>query len=397
MSASRAALPESDPVGPRARAGRALLLCLALVLPGVGPLLAAGAPPAGAPPAPAADHLALRRACAWLWARQGPDGGWHSETYGLLASGQALTPFVLDALLRVPETVAPRPPGGVQRALGFLRARVGPDGRVGLSIEGLPEYPTYATATTLLCLARAGDPADAPLVARLRAALLAAQLGPDLPPDHVAGGGWGFGVRPPGHPGHMDVAHTRHALEALRRSGGVPPAARGPALRFLGLLQKDPAQAARQPLAGEVAPVVDGGFYFSPVVLPASKGGALVSYASATCDGLLALLAAGLPGDDPRVRAAAGWLERHPRLDRPEGIPAPDLEGWADSLTYYHLAARAEAWAALDRPGPWRDEARALLAAWQRPDGSFMNPAGQLMKEDDPLLATTFALIALAE
>ena len=46
----------------------------------------------------------LARAAAYLWRQQAPDGGWHSQTYGLLRSGQLLTPFVLDAL---PEAVYP--------------------------------------------------------------------------------------------------------------------------------------------------------------------------------------------------------------------------------------------------------------------------------------------------
>lgn len=52
----------------------------------------------------------LARAANYLWHQQTPDGGWHSKTYGLLRSGQALTPFVLDALLQVPEEVY-KPPG----------------------------------------------------------------------------------------------------------------------------------------------------------------------------------------------------------------------------------------------------------------------------------------------
>src|SRR5579859_1254086 len=45
---------------------------------------------------------ALIRACRYLWSQQAEDGGWHSRTYGLLRSGQSLTPFVLNALLQVP-------------------------------------------------------------------------------------------------------------------------------------------------------------------------------------------------------------------------------------------------------------------------------------------------------
>src|SRR5688572_8476318 len=56
------------------------------------------------------EQRTLARAAGWLWAQQSEDGGWHSQTYGLLKSGQALTPFVLHALLDVPEDVAARPP-----------------------------------------------------------------------------------------------------------------------------------------------------------------------------------------------------------------------------------------------------------------------------------------------
>ena len=49
---------------------------------------------------------AVARAAAFLWGVQADDGGWHSRTYGLLRSGQSLTPFVLDALLQVPHVIS---------------------------------------------------------------------------------------------------------------------------------------------------------------------------------------------------------------------------------------------------------------------------------------------------
>src|SRR5580704_11235169 len=63
----------------------------------------------------------LKKAVQYLWARQAEDGGWHSHTYGLLRSGQSLTPFVLDALLEIPEQMRAAPPASVDRALGFIR------------------------------------------------------------------------------------------------------------------------------------------------------------------------------------------------------------------------------------------------------------------------------------
>jgi hypothetical protein len=230
-------------------------------------------------------------------------------------------------------------------------------------------------------------------------------------PGHPAYGGWGFGgALPPGVPGHMDLAHTRRVLEALRAAGtdrgetlrlqagaGGTPAPQVELYRsaetFLRLVQKRPDDSREQPSLTpfsrkEIIPVpYDGGFYFSPVVLQANKGGEAVqgrpyfrSYASATCDGILALLAAGVAADDERIRSAAAWLARHPRLDYPEGIPEDGPEPWGPALRFYHIATRADVYRRLDWPGAWRAEAARLLAGWQDEDGSFRNSDSPLMK-----------------
>ena len=64
-------------------------------------------------------------------------------------------------------------------------------------------------------------------------------------------------------------------------------------------------------------------------------------------------------------------------------------------MRYYHLMVRAETYAALDMSGDWRKILVHFLADKQLPDGSFLNPEGRLMKEDDPMLCTAFAVIAL--
>ncbi len=64
-------------------------------------------------------------------------------------------------------------------------------------------------------------------------------------------------------------------------------------------------------------------------------------------------------------------------------------------MRYYHLMVRAEVYSALDMPGTWRKTLINLLAGNQLPDGSFLNPEGRLMKEDDPMLCTAYAVIAL--
>ena len=67
---------------------------------------------------------------------------------------------------------------------------------------------------------------------------------------------------------------------------------------------------------------------------------------------------------------------------------------WRPALCVYHVAVRAEVERALGDPVRWRDLAAAVLAPLRRPDGSFANP-NVLMKEDDPILCTALALIAL--
>jgi hypothetical protein len=368
--------------------------------------------PGPAAPSSAVDAEAvLARAAGWLWDRQGEDGGWHSETYGLLKSGQAYTPFVLAALLDVPADVVPRPPAGVERGLQFIRRHVSERGALGWSDPDVLEYPNYATADALRCLLRAADEGDRLLIVRLREYLESQQYGEarGFEPGHPAYGGWGFGgALPPGVPGHMDLAHTRRVLEALRAAGTNRAEPYRSAAVFLRLVQKHPDDPREQPSLTpfsrrEIIPVpYDGGFYFSPVVLQANKGGEAVqgrpyfrSYASATCDGILALLAAGVAADDERIRSAAAWLARHPRLDYPEGIPEDGPEPWGPALRFYHIATRADVYRRLDWPGAWRAEAARLLAGWQDEDGSFRNSDSPLMKEDDWLLATTLAVSAL--
>jgi hypothetical protein len=351
----------------------------------------------------------LVRAANWLWSQQSEDGGWHSGTYGLLKSGQALTPFLLAALLDAPQDRSIRP---TRAAVEFIVRHRNTDGALGLHDPDVLEYPNYATADALRCLTRVIHPRQRDVTAKMAVYLNGQQYREETGYEvsHPAFGGWGFGgQRPSGQPGHMDLAHTRRVLQALRASGLPSPEVLRRAESFLRVVQKHPDAVPQQPSLTpfeqtEPLPVpYDGGFYFSPVVLQANKGREAMdgkrpyfrSYATATCDGLLALLAAGVPRDDERVTAAARWLREHPRLDYPEGIPRDYPEPWGGAVWFYHLAVRAEAYSALDWPGDWRSDIASLLVKEQRDDGSFANARSPLMKEDDPLLCTGLAVMAL--
>jgi hypothetical protein len=363
----------------------------------------------------------LRQACDYLWTQQADDGGWHSGQYAVLRSGQALTPFVLHTLLQVPESICPKPEHGVERALDFIRKHVDANGALGHSDPDIVEYPVYSTAYAIRCFAAIKNDqslwksSDPQLMSNMYCFLSGAQFAEThgFTTRDAAYGGWGLDVaQEDGKAGHMDLAHTRRALQALRDAvseSHFPQFTR--AELFLRVVQRDRGALAEPPLvtkylhAWNMVPY-DGGFFFSPVVDDANKGRFVAgidgraaphfrSYATATCDGLLALLACRVDRSDERVVRAVEWLRQHDDLTYPEGVPADQPEPWGEAIRYYHYAVRAEAYAALDWPGDWKARLLAEVERHQADDGSFRNHASPLMKEDDPLLCTTLAVIAL--
>jgi squalene-hopene/tetraprenyl-beta-curcumene cyclase len=385
----------------------------------------------------------LRKACDYLWSQQADDGGWHSQQYAVMRSGQALTPFVLHTLIHVPDSIYPRPEDKAKKGLKFIRDHIEQYGHMGHADPDVVEYPVYSTAYAMRCLLEAPDSflwdvvierdgvpmriqtweqKAGVLVDRMERFIVKAQFseGNGFTKDSPAFGGWGFDApRRPGDPGHMDLAHTRRALDALtslhdrfRIHGRSDPGRQAVfkrARRFLKLVQKHPDAIRLQPhYSNEPMPSsterFDGGFYFSPVVLAANKGReeledakSFRSYATATCDGILALLAAGVHREDERIARAVEWLSKHDDLTYPQGVPTDHPEPWGEAIRYYHYAVRAEAYAALDWPGDWRAELSSIVAKNQAADGSFRNTASPLMKEDDPLLCTALATIALTQ
>ncbi len=356
---------------------------------------------------PSGAEAILKKATAFLWSKQGSDGGWHSETHGILRGGQAWTPFVLLALADLPGDFHPGSDEGTRRSLGFVRSHVNEAGALGLSDPDVLEYPNYATSYALRLLARHGVASDRMLVNRMQAYLVSQQFTEHrgFTEEHPVYGAWGFGETnlPPGTPGFADLSHTRRVLQALRESGYSDSSAYRKSELFLRFLQKHPSEPRKQ-VGPEEAPSVikyDGGFYFSPAVTARNKGGiaedgVFRSYATATCDGVLALHYAGVSPDDERAMSALSWLVGHPLLAQPEGIPADSPEQWQDVVFFYHLLVRSEVYSTLGSEGDWREEIVRLLETKQKPDGSFSNPLGELNKEDDPILATAMVVYTLA-
>ena len=115
-----------------------------------------------------------------------------------------------------------------------------------------------------------------------------------------------------------------------------------------------------------------------------------------TYAGLKSMIFAGLTRDDPRVKAAVAWLEKHYTFAENPGL------GDAGLFYYFHTAAKA-----LDVLGEetftdaqgvehrWRSELADALLARQQADGSWVNSNSRWM-EGEPTLVTSYSLLALA-
>lgn len=314
----------------------------------------------------------------WLWSQQQADGGWHSTTYGLLRSGQSLTPFILLTLLESRQLAVT---AKVDSALAFVAANTAADGSLGRMDESSQDYPNYATSLAIRAIVKAGRPGwqqqIAPMLRYLRSQQFAEENG--WKSDHMAYGAWGMGgerLHPP-QVGHVDLSMTRHVLQAFR-DAGVPAddAAFQKAQVYLKRLQNG-----------------DGGFFFSTTEEDTNKAGSaregeFRSYGTATADGVLALRATGIPASDARVRTAWSWLTKN-QTDpgRIAGFTGAAYDRWHHGLAFYYAAVLAEAAQSIREKAPyWRLPA---------PDakGRFVNPEN-LVKEDDPLISTTLAVQA---
>ncbi len=311
----------------------------------------------------------LRRGAGYLLRQQSEDGGWHSRRYGLMSSGQSLTGLVINALLDSGEAV---PSPVLRRAAEFLRRHTSVDGAVGLADRIAADYPNYATALAVQVAVRAKPEGwqewTHQMLSYLRLQQYAEANG--WQPADPAYGAWGVGGerRYAPYAGHLDISMTRRVLEAFA-AAGTPP--RDPVFQkasiFLSRLQNP-----------------DGGFFFSTVVSDANKAGrtqsGFRSYGTATADGILALRAIRSPEADLRAKNALHWLSAN---QSPTGVPGFDpAEPWNEGLRYYHAAAVAP----LGVESP--------LSHLQRGDGSWANPE-PLVKEDDPLIATSFSIQSL--
>ena len=96
---------------------------------------------------------ATKRGLDWLMSQQSSDGAWHSETYGAMRGGAAVTALALYAAAHAPPPLCEDAKKDLRRGLEFLLPGIDKRGCVACP-DGTLDYPTYASALTLIALKR---------------------------------------------------------------------------------------------------------------------------------------------------------------------------------------------------------------------------------------------------
>jgi hypothetical protein len=314
--------------------------------------LACKATPAREAPTPAAIDAALARGGAFLAGLQEDDGAIRTSTYAVFRDGWSLTPLAMAAL-----RFTPGQEEAYARGVDFVATLAGAE-PAGV------RYPLYAEALGAIVLNAPGNQrhlgARDALLARLRA-------------RQRADGGWGY------FDDASNLSATVFAVGAIALAGAAPD---------------DPALAAARRFAGRCQ-AADGGFFFSPDLADGNKAGLGVAYGSMTADGVRVLLRTGAPLDEPALAAGAAWLRARFDPARNPGDFPRNAELRRASAYYYWAWSSAHALRALGGDPGWATALAAELLSRQGADGAWRNTAGE-MREDDPVVATSFAIAALA-
>ena len=349
----------------------------------------------------------IKRGVDWLLTRQKrTSGAWHSETYGAMRGGASITSLVLYTASHLPKKYYDSK--AWDRGLSFLLPGIEKKACIACP-DGTLDYPTYSTAMTLVATRQLGLKLEASHRTKLIDYLVGAQLTEQngFMPSQPDYGGWDL-IGASGATGvtsGTNISVSFHAVEAI---AGEESTAKADALRF-ATEWCHRCQNYREKVGDDAGDdsdsESDGGFFFHPERKAFGNKAQWSdddyniprSYGTATCDGIRLLLAAGAKKSDPRVRAGIHWLSQNEAADRVPGFEdAPEELGWAEGLKFYYFAGLSRA---LKLLGEAKKERAAKLATiivdLQKEDGRWQNDSAR-MREDDELIASCFALMALS-
>ena len=330
-------------------------------------------------------RVAIGKGVAWLQAQQKESGAWSEENMPALTA----LPLWALAVSGVPNTEDAQ-----KKAMDNILGKQQPDGgfyvmqeRQGASLGN------YNTCICVMALHATGRKDLTPVILKARTYIASSQFTGET--THA--GGFGYDKNAPRV--HTDLNCTHFAMDAMRRTQSLedlrPSGERRAdlnweaALKYVEQLQTQDGDTKggfaynnEPPREGTAATNADG-----TVMLRA--------YGSMTYAGVLSLVHAQLDKRDPRVRSAFEYASRFWTVDENPG------QGLQGLFFYYNIMSRALTAAGVDTLPKdtgnirWREEMIKKVLSLQKPDGSWENENNRWW-ESDPVLATSYALLALA-
>jgi len=365
------------------------LACLPRRFPQIVALLAVAVAMASAgsaaPPDAKLYNKTVDKALDFLKTHQAADGSFTAK------AGPAVTALIVTAVIR---NGRPTSDPVVAKGLKYLEGFVQTTGGIHAPNSRMTNYET---CLALVCFSEANaDGKYKTIIENADKFIKGSQLDADegLEKSSVNFGGASYGG---GKNSRPDLSNTHYLVEALRAAGNdYNSDSVQKALVFVSRCQNLESEHNTTPFAAKIN---DGGFYYTPAAGGEGKKeeeGGLRSYGSMTYAGLKSMIFAGVGPDDPRVKAAVGWISKNYDLKANPG------QGSAGLYYYYHLFAKAldamkteEVKDAAGKPHAWREELLTELASRQQANGSWVNENEKWM-EGDANLATGFALLSLS-
>lgn len=346
-----------------------------------------------------------KKAGAFLLKAQNKNGSW-GRIPGMKQDGElGMTALAVLALSESPTELRGRYKDACQKASTWIVNFQAKDGSITQPRTGMT---TYRTALSLMALQAFDAVKYKAEIAKAASWLQGAQISENsgTKSSDKNYGGWGYGrdKRP-----NADLSNATMALEALAKSGiSKDSDVYKRALTFLSRCQNN---SETNKGVAKIKPKNDGGFFYKPSTQAGrdsvtNKDGTVShdSYGGMTYAGLLSLAHSKVSKDDPRVKAAMKWVQKHYTLKKNYGLGLRQPAKNADQAgIYYYYMTFAKC---LDTLGSetiatdsgkknWPQDLAEVLLKKQKPAGFWINEANNRWWEGNPLLPTLYALNGL--
>ncbi|MDM4017789.1 prenyltransferase/squalene oxidase repeat-containing protein [Roseiconus lacunae] len=340
-----------------------------------------------------------QRSQRWLLDQQSDDGGWHSKNYRDLEDGLGMTALVLYALSQRRTSNESEPADATRRGISFLETRLLK--RLNDTSADTPlSRENYTIALLLAALRPYDEVVFAGLTQKLAIRLKQRQLKHthDSEMSRMNAGGWGFSdspMRDSVSQASANVSVTAYALEGLQAVGALTDVIQTAVLRFIDRCR------SRERLTKSI------GYFFTPNPNdPLNKAGSrrtsngelhARAYRSATADALVCRLICLKQHQDPTTQAIFKYLCQ----DLREYLTQVDTKSHSvdvlRGIDFYHAASLGRVLRLNPEPQLLKLQLEYLraLESCRQDAGQYFSPY-PWMRENDPLIATSFVLIASA-